>query len=298
MPSTKRVYRTGQQRYLEFCRAGGLPAFPLGEDRLCTLVAHLVDGGLQHSSIKGYLSAIRHLLIVNGMGDPFATAMPLLEYALRGVKVRQSRSMSTGRRRCLPITPDILRKLKSVWERTGGDVNHIMLWAACCTCFYGFLRSGEATVPSTKEYDREGQLSEGGVAIDSRSNPTVVRVHIKASKTDPFRQGVFIYLGKTGNDLCPVVEITAYLAVRGRVPGPFFRFRTGAPLSRELLVKYVRQALGQLGFEVSSFAGHSFRIGAATTAAAAGLEDSIVHTNTNSVHCTLSPRGAPRGRSE
>ena len=136
-------------------------------------------------SIKGYLSAIRHLQRVKGMGDPFATAMPLLEYALRGVNVRQSRTMSTRGRRRLPITPDMLRKLKSVWERTGGDVNHIMLWAACCTCFYGFLRSEEATVPSTKEYDREGHLSEGDVAIDSRSNPTVVRVHIKAPRLTP-----------------------------------------------------------------------------------------------------------------
>ena len=98
------------------------------------------------------------------------------------------------------------------------------------------------------------------------------------SKTDPFRQGVFIYLGKTGNDLCPVAAVTAYLPARGRAPGPFFRFRRGTPLSRELLVKHVRQALCQLGIEVKHVAGHSFRIGAATTAAAAGLEDSMIKT--------------------
>ena len=215
---------------------------------------------------------------MKGMGDPFGTAMPLLEYTLRGVKLRQSKSASTRRRKRLPITPDILRKLKAVWEKTGGDFDHIMLWAACCTCFYGFLRSGEATVPSMTEYDKEGHLSEGDVAIDSRNNPTVVRVHIKASKTDPFRQGVFIYLGKTGNDLCPVAAVTAYLAARGRAPGPFFRFRRGTPLSCKLLVKHVRQALCQLGIEVKHFAGHSFHIGAATTAAAAGLEDSMIKT--------------------
>ena len=153
-----------------------------------------------------------------------------------------------------------------------------MLWAACCTCFYGFLRSGEVTVSSSEEYDPEYHLSEGDVALDSQSVPSVVRVHIKASKTDPFRQGVYIYVGKTGNDLCPVAAVTAYLAVRGRAPGPFFHFATGSPLSRELLVKHVRVALAQTEVDVGKYSGHSFRIGAATTAAAAGLEDSLIKT--------------------
>ena len=82
-PSTRRVYASGQKRYLEFCRKGGLTPFPLAEDQLCTFVAYLMDEGLQHTSIKGYLSAIRRLQIVKGLGDPFAASWPLLEYTLR-----------------------------------------------------------------------------------------------------------------------------------------------------------------------------------------------------------------------
>lgn len=87
-----------------------------------------------------------------------------------------------------------------------------------------------------------------------------------------------MFLGKSGKDLCPVAAISAYLAVRGRGPGPFFRFQSGAPLSRELLVKHLRAALKTKGFDESKYAGHSFRIGAATTAAAVGLEDSLIKT--------------------
>lgn len=187
--------------------------------------------------------------------------------------MHQAKSPATRKKERLPITPDILQKLKSVWGRAERDFDNIMLWAAC-SCFYGFLRA-EATVPSLREY---GHLSEGDVAIDSRSNPSVVRMHIKASKTDPFRQGVFIYLGKIGNDICPVAAVTAYLAARGRAPGPFFHFRSGAPLSRELLVKRVRQALEQVGMDVTHYSEHSFRIGAATTAASVGVEDSMIKT--------------------
>ena len=101
----------------------------------------------------------------------------------------------------LPITPRILRQMRSVWEKKPHDHDAIMLLAACCTCFFGFLRSGEITVSSMKEYDPEAHLSEGDVSVDSIVDPTEVQVRIKQSKTD---NGVMVYLGKTGKTLCPV----------------------------------------------------------------------------------------------
>ena len=63
-----------------------------------------------------------------------------------------------------------------------------------------------------------------------------------------------------------------------QMPGPFFHFQSGVTLSHDLLVKHLRQALGYLGVEEKNFAGHSFRSGAATAAAAVGLEDSVIKT--------------------
>ena len=125
-------------------------------------------------------------------------------------------------------------------------------------------------MPSTKDYDPEYQLSEGDVALDNLLSPTVVRLQIKGSKTDPFKKGVSIHVGKTESSLYPVVALTAYLITRGRSPGPFFIFRSGVPLSRECLARKVRQALSPSGVDVSLYSGHSFRIGAATTAASVG----------------------------
>ena len=230
-----------------------------------------------HGTIKGYLSAIRHMQIVQGLGDPFIASWPRLEYALRGVKLRQVKSRDTKQKKRLPVTMDIMDKLQDYWRQEKG-YDSIMLWAACCMCFYGFLRSGEITVPSMAEFDSEGHLAEGDVALDGLEDPAVVRVHIKASKTDPFRQGVFVFIGRTENNRCPVTAIVAYLVVRGRSTGPFFRWKSGLPLSRESLVKQMRKALSANGVDVSGYSGHSFRIGAATAAAAAGLEDSMIKT--------------------
>ena len=38
----------------------------------------------------------------------------------------------------------------------------------------------------------------------------------------------------------------------------------------------MRQALKAAGYDEEKYAGHSFRIGVATTAAAAGIEDSLI----------------------
>ena len=153
-----------------------------------------------------------------------------------------------------------------------------MLWAACCTGFFGFLRAAEFTVQSLDSYDPGAHLSLADVAIDSHAHPSMVHLAIKASKTDPFRKGVHVFLGRTDKDICPVAALTSYLLVRGKEPGPLFTFADGAPLSRSVLVSRVRGAISAAGLDPTPFSGHSFRIGAATTAASKGVEDSTIQT--------------------
>ncbi len=212
-----------------------------------------------------------------GFGDPVFTNMPILEYLSKGIKSFQAKQGRVPQRTRLPVTPSILRKLREVWDRQPHNPDHIMLWAACTTCFFGFLRSGEITTPPN-QFDPGAHLAFGDVTLDSPSNPTLAQVNIKASKMDPFRVGVSIYLGRTGNLLCPVSALAAYLAARGGEPGPFFKFANNRPLSRDLLVKHLREALKLAGIDATKYSGHSFRSGAATTAAAAGLEDSLIKT--------------------
>ena len=104
-------------------------------------------------------------------------------------------------------------------------------------CFFGFLHSGKITVLSASHYDPSAHLTvkDVDVQINSRENPTVLKVLIKASKTDPFRKGVSIFLGHTDNSLCPVAAITVYLASRG--PDS----RKGSYLTHEAFVRSVRE---------------------------------------------------------
>ena len=88
--------------------------------------------------------------------------------------------------------------------------------------------------------------------------------------------GVDIVVGKTGGPLCPVTAVLDYLLARGAGPGPLFRFKNGKPLTRAWLVAHVREALQRAGIDSASYSRHSFRSGAATTAAKIGVEDSTI----------------------
>ena len=124
-------------------------------------------------------------------------------------------------------------------------------------------------------YDPEVHLNLGDLSLDCHTHPTLVRLKIKQSKTDPFRQGVGVFLGRTDMPLCPVQALVQYLEVRSPAPGPLFNLSTGSPLSRSLLVANLHTALRQAGLDESRYNGHSFRIGAA---AQQGLEDSLIQT--------------------
>ena len=68
------------------------------------------------------------------------------------------------------------------------------------------------------------------------------------------------------------------MAIRGGSQCPFFCFPDRRSLSRQQLVEHLHRALQATGLDPKKFAGHSFRVAAATTAAAHGLEDSLIRT--------------------
>ena len=278
-PSTKKVYNSGQKRFLEFCSLYKIvDVLPVTQELLCYFAAYLGRKGLGHSTVKSYLASVRSLQIDYGLGNPFDTSMPRLDRILKGIKVDQGKQGRATKRK-LPITPRILRRFRAQWSRVGKDYEETLLWATATVCFFGFMRAGELMMDKKTGFDPTQHLALADIATDDLSQPTMVQITIKQSKTDPFRRGVDIVLGATGNDLCPVKASFDYLKMRGGAPGPLLIQEDGSPLTRPHFVARVRQALIALGFtNASQYSGHSFRAGAATTAAAMNLEDSIIKT--------------------
>ena len=129
--STRRSYGSAKNRYIKFCQAKGLSPLPASEHQLCQFASCLANQNLCHSSIKCYLSAVRHLHVAEGHGDPHMSCMARLEQVLKGIKSVQAKSAPKQTR--LPITPELLSKMRQVWMAADGGSkwDHIMLWAAC-----------------------------------------------------------------------------------------------------------------------------------------------------------------------
>ena len=76
------------------------------------------------------------------------------------------------------------------------------------------MRVGELVVPSDSGFDSSCHLAVGDVLVDNQTSPSYLVVNVKAFKTDPFRQGIQIHLGRAYNKLYPVVAILTYMVKR------------------------------------------------------------------------------------
>ena len=220
---------------------------------------------VQHSTTKNYLSAIKHYHLSHGYALDLL-AFLRLQLILRGIK--RSQGVNSKIRR--PIALHILNlfyHLLNVKLTTNKD--SIMVWATMSLAFFGFLRIGELTCDSN--FNPECHLTLSDLVFMPKSSPIYMLVRLKVSKTEPFRKGQTVVIGRANSKLCPISAMLAYIESRTPFPnsGPLFTFQSGSFLTRGKFTSETRDLLSKGGLDSSEFAGHSFRIGAATTAASA-----------------------------
>ena len=197
--------------------------------------------------------------------------MSQLHLILQGIKRKVG---STGDRKPrLPITPELLKLIKSdIHKKVFPRTDSAMLWSACCFAFLSFLRNSEYTSPSTQSFRQATTLQFQDINVNDSS----FRLTVKASKTDPFREGLTLLIASTRTSLCPVSALKCYLKYSKVSQGPLFQFSDGRFLTRTLISLTVREALSNQGLDIKRYSSHSFRIGAASAASAAGLSDSLI----------------------
>ena len=199
-------YQAGHRRYTSFCNRAQLT--PYRQQKIpscCSLLTWLRKA--YHTELV-YLSAVRNLHVTAGLHSEFARALtPRLELTLKGIKKESIKNNSPQIR--LPITIDVMCSILNVLSRAPERHDNILMWAACCTAFFGFLRCSEFTTPSQTEYDATVHLSLADISVDRRVSTSLIYITIKQSKTDPFRKGATICLAKT----CLVMAMLPYLAL-------------------------------------------------------------------------------------
>jgi hypothetical protein len=233
---------------------------------------------LTYSTIKLYLCGIRFHYTLAGVPNPLCkltgepNALARLHMVLQGVK--RQRKVTTRQR--LPVTIEVLHNVyKRLQQGLISPFLDMMLRTACVTAFFAFLRCGEFTCKSS--FDPSANLCcQDIVILDDH-----VQLRLKQSKCDPFRQGVTIKLYCLSSTMCPMCCLTRYLQLRHQTfptdgRDSLFVNASGQPLTRVTFIELFRYALVAAGYDATRYSGHSFRIGAATTAARARLEDHLI----------------------
>lgn len=100
-----------------------------------------------------------------------------------------------------------------------------------------------------------------------------LQLALQFSKTDQTGKGALISLGACDDTvLCPVLAVRQYLALHGATGGCLFLHKDLSLLTRYQFWWVTWKALDGLGLSGCQFGTHSFRIGAASTAAAMGYQ--------------------------
>ena len=251
-----------------------MPApFPVSETLLCYFVTALAREGIAPATIRTYLAAVRHAQVMRGLPEPReSSSLPRLRLVQSGIRRERANAGPTSQEH-LPLTPPLLRVICPSSHQSA-TYEERLVWAASSVCFFGFFRAGEITVPAESAYDPAVHLSWGDVSISDDGR--VLRLFLKRSKTDQYGRGVEVFMAATDNDLCPVAAVQSYVSLRGTRPGALFRTIGGSPLTKSRFVGLVRSALTRAGVPIAGYSGHSFRMGAATAAAQAGILDSVI----------------------
>ena len=115
---------------------------PVTSEKATLFVAFLGTQGLSLSTIESYLSALRHMRLTLAPCDPCPSLHSPQMALLRGI--RRSQAQSGLRLVRLPITPTLMRDIKSTLARHADSYDSILLWAACCIVFLAFSGAGSS----------------------------------------------------------------------------------------------------------------------------------------------------------
>ena len=101
---------------------------------------------------------------------------------------------------------------------------------------------------------------------------------LEQSKTDPFHCGHTITTYATGTSTCPLRALKLYTeaSTPSQANSPVFKGGRFFPLDRQHLAITVHHLLQNTQYNQQHYTSHSFRSGAATTAAAAPIPDWLI----------------------
>ena len=243
-----------------------ISVFPVQCHQLALYLQHVGANSCSCAAVEEAVNAIswaHHIAGIEGVSDK-----PIVRATVAGLK----RKLAKPKKKKEPITREILLQLAKSMEEPPSLTDSRLL-AICLLAFSGFLRFNEVVALRCCD-------------IQFKEDHMVVKV--LSSKTDQYREGADIVIGRSGSSICPVARVQQYFKIAELDQSStqkLFRaisksskgekLRKGGSLSYTRVRELVSEKLQELGHDPSLFGTHSFRAGGATLAANNGVEDRL-----------------------
>lgn len=266
--STKSTYKSCLNAYLRFCLYFGRCPVPADNGTVVNYMVFLARS-LKPSSIPTYMNIVRLLHLDAGLVNP------LDSWEFTCIKRGIQRCLGTPPKQKLPITPQLLYKLKSTLSNSTMDK---AFWCACLIAFFGFFRKS-TLLP--KSYSN---IKHCLLVKDVTFDTDIAYIRVRHSKTNQFGQRVLVIPFATGwpSELCPVKALKDMLgdSMLDDDNVPLFTFSraksTPSFIDYNMFIKSLKSSLLKAGVNPEDYSGHSFRRGGCSYAISLGLPHHIV----------------------
>lgn len=260
--STLRSYEYAWKSFALFCFSLRIPLYPILISTICAFICHCKD--VKNHKISVIRSTLAGVQFVARCSNPDMSSFfsnPSIKLLLKGI----AKSSPPGKDSRKPITLSILHSMINVLRKGKFGLYHdALLETVFLLAFYGFLRSGEFTCNSAFDPDSDICFS------DLTFHPQFYNLFLKSTKA---QKGCSIIVARVDSSFCPYRGMLSYLKLR-KCPSPLsplFLISANSPLTKSWFISHMKNVLADIGLDPEHYSGHSFRIGAATTAATQGI---------------------------
>ena len=264
-PSTRLSYVNTWQNFEKFSMAFNYcTRLPINAHIIALYITHLWRSNLKPSTIRTYLSAISYFHKINEQEDP--TNSYFVKQVLKGA----TRSNKLVSKQLKPFSKTLLLRVFNNIEKLYAFRYEQYLYKALLSLsYYACLRAGEAVISNSDNHT----LHLDNIDIVSNNSITLKFKSYKHCNSPTTK---FIINPASNTIICPVKNLSNFLALRPNSPGPLFIFIDGTPVTRTHYSEFIKYAVNFIGLDPSNYNTHSVRIGRATDLALSGVSHDII----------------------
>ncbi len=192
---------------------------------------------------------------------------------IKGLR-KQEPSLPASR---LPLTTDLLRLcIHSLHSGYMSPTVDLTLESMFLLAFFGFLRCSEFT-PTTSIFNPAHHPRLSDISVHTTDSLIFT---LRRSKTDQLGVSSHVYIFRLNSDLSPYEPLTKYINSRYTAQAspqhPLFLTETGKMATHFWFHKHLREVLSISGISPEHYSGHSFHIGAASSATRLRISDQTI----------------------